>query len=63
MHLEIILVPCNYLHTSFGYTGDSIHADCIANRQAQVDYLGALNLIFYHTEEIFNSEEYGESSI
>ena len=32
--LEISLVPCNYLHTRFGYDGDSIDSECIADKQA-----------------------------
>ena len=34
MKLEVLFLPCNYLHTYFGYTDDSIHPDCIADRQA-----------------------------
>ena len=26
--LDIIIVPCNYIHTMFGYQGDSIHPEC-----------------------------------
>ena len=26
--LEIVLVPCNYQHTQWGYTGDSIYSGC-----------------------------------
>ena len=29
--VEVILVPCNYLNTQFGYTEDSIHPECIAD--------------------------------
>ena len=29
--VEIIMVPCNYLNAEFGYTGDSIHPECIAD--------------------------------
>ena len=28
---EVVLVPCNYLNTQFGYTGDSINPECIAD--------------------------------
>jgi len=28
--VEVVLVPCNYLNTQFGYTGDSIDPECIA---------------------------------
>ena len=27
--LEVLITPCNYLHTSNGYTGDSISPECI----------------------------------
>ena len=27
--VEIVLVPCNYLHTHLGHKGDSIHPDCV----------------------------------
>ena len=27
--IEMLLLPCNYLHTDTGYTGDSIHPECI----------------------------------
>ena len=26
--LDIILVPCNYVHTSFGWDKDSVHPEC-----------------------------------
>ena len=29
--IEIVLVPCNYLHTKWGYDGDSIDEECIAD--------------------------------
>ena len=29
--VEVVLVPCNYLHTQFGYTEDSIHPDCVSD--------------------------------
>ena len=34
MKLEVLFLPCNYLHTYLGYKDDSIHPDCIADRQA-----------------------------
>ena len=32
-YFEVIMVPCNYLHTEFGYTEDTIHPECIADLQ------------------------------
>ena len=29
--LDIMIVPCNYLHTSFSYTGDAINPNCNPN--------------------------------
>ena len=48
---EVVLVPCNYLHTLFGYTEDSIHPECVADLNEQLEYLGPLNLKVYHTQE------------
>lgn len=31
--LEVILVPCNYVHSYMGYEGDSVHPECIADRE------------------------------
>ena len=29
--VEIVLVPCNYLHTKWDYTEDTISDKCVAN--------------------------------
>ena len=29
--IEVVLTPCNYLHTHLGFEGDSIHPDCVAD--------------------------------
>ena len=29
--LEIVLVPCNYMHTQLGYQDDSINPECIGD--------------------------------
>jgi len=51
--LEIILVPCNYMHTELGYTGDSIAEGCIADEQAQRDYLDSFYLALYLSDQTF----------
>lgn len=51
--LEIIFLPCNYLHTHLGYEGDSVHPECVADLQQQIDYLGPLDFMIYHTQEGF----------
>ena len=32
--LEVVLVPCNYIHTQLGYEGDSIHPECITDLES-----------------------------
>ena len=32
-YFEVIMVPCNYLHTEFGYTEDTINPECIGDLQ------------------------------
>ena len=27
--LEAVLLPCNYVHTQWGYNSDSIHPECV----------------------------------
>ena len=27
--LEVVLVPCNYLHTDLGFEGDYVSSECI----------------------------------
>ena len=52
--IEFVLVPCNYLHLHLGYTGDSIHPECIANLTAQQEYLGNIKVFFLTEEFVFN---------
>ena len=61
--LEIKLVPCNYLHTQWGYTGDSIHSECEHDLDQQIQYLGPLDFMIYHTEEIMMPQQYGDATI
>ena len=45
--LEVMLNPCNYLHTQLGYQDDSIHPECVEGLQEQIEYMGQSNLIVY----------------
>ena len=47
--IDILLLPCNYVHSDYGDIGDFVHKDCIANKRAQEEYLGNINAIIYHT--------------
>ena len=61
--LELMLLPCNFLNTQFGYSEDFIHPECVEDLTEQLEYLGPLNLMTYHTREQFNQEGYGSDSI
>ena len=51
--VELVLVPCNYLHTHLGYEGDTIAPECIADLDKQIEYLGPIEFLVYHTQETF----------
>ena len=43
--LEVLLNPCNYKHTMLGYQEDSIHPECVADLEEQMEYLGACQML------------------
>ena len=51
--IELVLTPCNYLHTHLGYKNDTVHPDCVADLEKQIEYLGPLDFMLYHTEQVF----------
>ena len=61
--LDIMLVPCNYYHPSFDYTGDTISHNCNPNLTEQINYLGASKFIIYTNEERINAEKFGDEAI
>ena len=38
--LDILLTPCNYLHTHSNYTGDSVSPECVPDLEEQIKYIG-----------------------
>ena len=60
--LEIILLPCNYVHSHLGYEGDSVHPECIADLAKQTEYLGPLNMMLYYSEDKLRGRKYGDES-
>ena len=61
--IEILMTPCNYLHTELGFEGDSISDECISDLDEQIKYLGPIHVVLYHTEEIFIQNQYEENAI
>ena len=44
---DVILAPCNYLHTQLDYQGDSVSSECIGELDEQIKYLGPSHAIVY----------------
>ena len=51
--IEFYLLPCNYQHTYYGYTGDSVADECNWDQKKQQEYLGPLEVIMYFNEESY----------
>ena len=61
--IEIMVLPCNHRLTHIGDTEDRITEECVADLDAQIEYLGPLNLIFYYDQKIFKQDKFYEYSI
>ena len=61
--LDIVLVPCNYMHTSFGWDKDSIHPECEPKLSDQAKYLGPSHWLMLVNQERINPEEFGPGSV
>ena len=44
---EAVLVPCNYVHTKWGWDKDSIHPECEPSLEKQIEYIGPSHWLFY----------------
>ena len=52
--MEIVIVPCNYVHDDFEYeSAEDIPDECVEDLQAQKDYLGAIDFIVYTSNDEF----------
>ena len=60
--LEFVLVPCNYVHSYYGYEGDFIADGCIADLTKQVEYLNNMRMLVYTEEKQFNVEKFGDET-
>ena len=52
-YVDIILVPCNYLHTSYGWTEDRIAEECVHDRDQIEDYLKNIRAYVYISVQKF----------
>ena len=56
-------MPCNYVHNQYGYSNDSVHAECIQDYDAQTQYLGPLRVPMYFNDEVLVLDSFGQESI
>ena len=61
--IEVILVPCNYIHSEWGDIGDSVSDECIADLEKQKEFMGPLEVMILINNEKLNLFEYGDDSI
>ena len=61
--LEFMLTPCNYLHTHLGWDADSIPDECIADQQAQIEWMGPINIVAFISHGVFDPRGYGEEAV
>lgn len=61
--LDIVLVPCNYVHATWGYTEDFIADECIADLDQQLAHLGPVNFLLYINDSTFNPQGFEEEAI
>ena len=61
--LELVLLPCNYVHAEFGDVGDSISDECIADQTEQINYLGNMRSVVYFSDAAFKQNQYGAASV
>ena len=47
------MLPCNYIHTHLGFTGDVVADECVADFEAQIEYLGSLRVNLFYNDEDF----------
>ena len=61
--LDIVLVPCNYIHTQLGYTSDSVTTECDPDLNEQIKYIGPSKWTLLMNHERINPEKFDEESI
>lgn len=59
--VDIVLVPCNYLHA--GFLEDFIPEECIADYDAQLAHLGPINFLLYVNNSSFNPQGFNREAI
>ena len=61
--LDIVLVPCNYIHSQLGYTEDSVATECVPDLNEQINYIGPSKWTLLMNHERINPDKFDEESI
>ena len=61
--IEVLLLPCNYIHQEYGDIGDTVSAECIADLDAQKEFLGPLEVLILTNNEKMNLLGYEDDTI
>ena len=61
--LEAVITPCNYIHDYLQDNGDTIHPDCIYDRDEQFEYVKQIAVLFMYNNQRFDPEQFGKDSI
>lgn len=61
--VDIVLVPCNYVHAKWGYKEDFVSEECIADLDQQLAYLGPVNFLLYINDSSFNHQGFHDEAI
>ena len=59
IRISLHLTPCNILTSE----DDTIHPECIADLEKQIEYIGSPNVVMYYSQEIFHQDKYDDTTI
>ena len=62
-YIDIVLVPCNYIHTEVGWTEDKITPECLSDREKAEDYLKNIRAYLLISEQRFQQNGFEEETI
>ena len=51
------------MHAEFDPEGDTVSDDCIADLDQQIEYLGPMNWLILHTEDVLKLDQFGDQAI
>ena len=62
-YIDMELVPCQYLHTFGGWTGDKVTPECLYDKEGAEDYMRNLRAYLYISEQRFEQTRFDDETI